>query len=270
MSAAAGHLRGHNILVTGAGAGFGRAIALAAAAAGAQLLLLGRTPEKLEAVYDQVVAEGGTAPIIVPGDLQQLEEDGADELAGAIANEIGELHGLVHNAGELGGRVPLQYYSPSQWNQVLQVNLTVPFLLTRALLPLLLSAPAARVIFMSSSVGIEGRAFWGAYAVSKFGVEGLAQVLRDELANTSNIDVHVVNPGGMRTAMRAAAYPAEDPTTRRAPEDLAPAIVELLRTDLRDPRTRIELQPSAQAPAVQAAAGQDAGALPSASAAPAG
>ncbi len=244
----AASLHEHWILVTGAGDGFGRAIALAAAQAGAQLVLLGRTASKLEAVHDTIIAAGGEAPIIVPGDLAALDEDGADELAGALADEVGALHGLVHVAGELGGRVPLQFYPPSQWQQVLQTNLTAPFLLTRALLPLLQSAPAARILFMSSSVGIVGRAFWGAYAVSKFGVEGMAQVLRDELANTSEIDVHVVNPGAMRTRMRAAAYPVEDPASVPPPEHLAPAIIELLRTDRRDSQQRIELQQKPTAP----------------------
>ena len=241
-------LRDHTLLVTGAGAGFGRAIALAAAHAGAQLVLLGRTAARLEAVHDRIIEAGGAPPIIVPGDLALLAEDGAAELASALADEVGPLHGLVHAAGELGSRVPLQFYPPSQWQQVLQVNLTAPFLLTRALLPLLQSATAARVVFMSSSVGIAGRAYWGAYAVSKFGIEGLAQVLHEELAGTSAIGVHVVNPGAMRTAMRAAAYPGEDPATVADPAALAPTIVELLRTDRQDPRLRIELQPKPAVP----------------------
>ena len=189
------------------------------------------------------LAAGGAPPIIVPGDLALLAEDGAAELAGALADEVGMLHGLVHVAGELGSRVPLQFYPPSQWQQVLQVNLTAPFLLTRALLPLLQAAPAARVIFMSSSVGIAGRAYWGAYPCRSSAWRVSHRCCTRELAGTSAIGVHVVNPGAMRTAMRAAAYPGEDPASVAQPDTLAPAIVALLRTDTRDARLRIELQP---------------------------
>ena len=235
-------LRNHNILITGAGDGFGRALACQAAAAGAQVLLLGRTLAKLEAVYDSIVAAGGITPILVPGDLATLNANGAEGVAEAITDQIGMLHGLVHNAAQLGQRVPLQYYDPIQWQQLLQVNLSAPFLLTRALLPALLAADAARILFLSSTVGTRGRAYWGAYSVSKFGLEGLAQVLRDELENTSSVRVHVVNPGRMRTAMRAAAYPAEDPDSLPLPAVLAAAALPLLDIRQLDPREQIALQ----------------------------
>ncbi len=242
-STAAPDLRNHNILITGAGDGFGRALACQAAAAGAQVLLLGRTLAKLEAVYDSIVAAGGITPMLVPGDLATLDAAGAEGVAEAISEQIGVLHGLVHNAAQLGQRVPLQYYDPGQWQQLLQVNLTAPFLLTRALLPALLAAEAARILFLSSTVGTHGRAYWGAYSVSKFGIEGLAQVLRDELENTSAVRVHVVNPGRMRTAMRAAAYPAENIDSLPPPAMLAAATLPLLDIRLLDPRQQIALQP---------------------------
>ena len=248
-------LRNHNILITGAGDGFGRALACQAAAAGAQVLLLGRTLRKLEAVYDSIIATGGSTPILVPGDLATLDADAAEAVADAVRDQIGVLHGLVHNAAELGQRVPLQYYDPNQWQQVLHVNLTAPFLLTRALLPALLAADAARILFLSSSVGIRGGAYWGAYSVSKFGLEGLAQVLRNELENTSRVRVHVVNPGRMRTAMRAAAYPAEDVDSLPLPAALAAATLPLLDIQQIDPREQITLQPGTTAPeAVSSAA----------------
>lgn len=235
-------LRAHTVLVTGAGDGIGRALAEAIAAAGGQAVLLGRTEAKLAAVHDAIVAAGHLAPIIVPGDLAALDDAGAEDLANVLAEEIGPLHGLVHNAAELGLLAPLQHYPAATWERVLHVNLTAPFLLTRALLPLLLSAPAARVLFLSSTVGTAGRAFWGAYAVSKFGLEGMAQVLREELKETSQVSVHVVNPGATATAMRATAYPAEDPQTLASPTAIAARLVTLLDCRGERPADRTELR----------------------------
>ena len=204
-------LKGRNILITGAGDGVGRALALACAGQGAQMLLLGRTQSKLEAVHDLIVSAGDVAPVMIPGDLNTLTDEAAEQIGAALENQFGELHGLVHNAAILGARVPLAYYTTSDWQAVLQVNLTAAFLLTRALLPVLQASDAARVVFTSASDGLRGNAYWGAYAVSKFAIEGLAQVLRDELDTTSNISVHIVDPGPRRTALRAAAFRAEDP-----------------------------------------------------------
>lgn len=211
-------LRDRVVLVTGAGDGIGRVAALAYARHGADVVLLGRTRTKLEAVFDAVCAETGTRPVIAPADLARLDEAAADNLAQAIRDDYGRLDGILHNASMLGPRVPVAHYPADAWAEVMQVNAMAPVLLTRALLPLLEAAPDASIVFTSSGVGRVGRAYWGAYAVSKFATEGLSQTLADELENTGRVRVNALNPGGTRTAMRAAAYPAEDPMTLPEPE----------------------------------------------------
>lgn len=219
------------ILVTGAGAGIGRAAAQTFAAHGATVILLGRTVEKLEAVYDHIVAQGDPEPLIQPLCLLSAKEDKYLEIANAIDVQFGRLDGLLHNAGILGPRTSISNYPTSSWQEVLQVNLTAPFELTRALLPLLKKASDASILFTSSGVGRRGRAYWGAYAVAKFGTEGLAQVLSHELEDVSSIRVNCINPGATRTTMRAQAYPAEDPATLKTPEDIMPAYLYLMSSD---------------------------------------
>ena len=211
-------LQGRVVLVTGAGDGIGRTAALTYARHGADVVLLGRTRSKLESVFDAISAETATKPVIVPVDLATLDEAAAENLAEAIREDYGRLDGVLHNASILGPRVPVAHYPAETWAEVMQVNAMAPVLLTRALLPLLEGAPDASIIFTSSGVGRVGRAYWGAYAVSKFATEGLSQTLADELANTSPVRVNTINPGGTRTAMRAAAYPAEDPMGLPTPE----------------------------------------------------
>ena len=212
-------LRDRVVLVTGAGDGIGRVAALAYARHGADVVLLGRTRTKLEAVFDAVCAETGTRPVIAPADLARFDEAAAENLAQAIRDDYGRLDGILHNASMLGPRVPVAHYPADAWAEVMQVNAMAPVLLTRALLPLLEAAPDASIVFTSSGVGRIGRAYWGAYAVSKFATEGLSQTLADELENTGRVRVNALNPGGTRTAMRAAAYPAEDPMTLPEPEE---------------------------------------------------
>ena len=216
------------VLVTGAGDGIGRAVALALADAGATVVLLGRTQNKLEEVYDEILKRGGTKPAMVPVNLEVATPAHFEELAGMLDKEFGRLDGLLHNASVLGDITPLDNYGYSTWDSVMQVNVNAAFYLTRAMLPLIRSDSAASVLFTSSSVGRVGRAFWGAYAVSKFATEGLMQVMADELENTSKIRVNTINPGGTRTRMRAQAYPGEDANTLRTPEDIVPAYLYLL------------------------------------------
>lgn len=207
-------LQGRVVAITGAGDGIGRALALSAAQHGAQLVLIGRNMKKLEALHTQIagLANAGT-PVaeasIAPLDLERALANDYDQLAAAVNQRYGRLDGLVHNAGILGPLAPIEHADMLTWCRVLHVNLTAAFALTQVLLPALRAASDASVIFTSSGVGRRGRAHWGAYAVSKFGVEGLSQVLADELAGNSAVRVNALNPGPVRTRMRRQAFPAE-------------------------------------------------------------
>lgn len=221
-------LQGRNLLVTGAGDGIGRAAAEIFAAHGATVILLGRTLGKLETVYDAIRDAGSPEPIIQHLDLASASEDQYALLAEQVDEHLGCLHGLLHNASLLGPRRPLEQYPLPEWRTVMTVNVEAGFALTRALLPALRAAPAASVVFTSSGVGRRGRAYWGAYAVSKSATEGLCQVLADELANTSQVRVNCLNPGATNTAMRRLAYPAEKPTTNPPPAAIMPAYLYLM------------------------------------------
>jgi NAD(P)-dependent dehydrogenase (short-subunit alcohol dehydrogenase family) len=226
-------LKGRTILITGAGDGIGKQLALSAAAHGANLVLLGRTQAKLEAVYDQIESTTPSKPIICPIDLETLDDEQAKEIAEAIQAEFGVLDGLVHNAAILGQRTPIQSYSTAAWQSVMQINVNAGFILSKALIPLMSESADARMLFTSSGVGRTGIAYWGAYSVSKFAIEGLAQLLADELTETTNIRVNAVNPGGTRTSMRATAFPAENPAGVKSAEDLMSGYLYLLGPDSR-------------------------------------
>lgn len=215
---APGSHAGRVILVTGAGEGIGQALALALARQGATVALLGRTQRKLERSYDRIVADGGPTPALLPFNLETAAAPEYDALHDALEREFGRLDGLAHVAGILGTLSPIEHYDVPTWCKVLHVNLTAPFILTRTLLPLLKRSADASIVFTSSNLAREGRAYWGAYCASKWGVEGLMQVLAQE-SEQSRIRVNSVNPGRVRTAMRRQAYPAEDPG--RLPEPAA-------------------------------------------------
>jgi NAD(P)-dependent dehydrogenase (short-subunit alcohol dehydrogenase family) len=200
---------GRVVMVTGAGSGIGRAVALALAQAGAQVILLGRTVRKLEAVHAEIVKLGGPEASIVPLDLERALAADYEAVAGAIEQRYGRLDGLLHNAALLGTLTPIEQYDVPTFMRVMHVNVTAAFVLTQQLLPLLKKSGDAAVLFTSSGVGKRGRAYWGAYAVSKFAVEGLTQVLAPELENTTNVRVNILDPGKVRTAMRRQAYPSE-------------------------------------------------------------
>jgi NAD(P)-dependent dehydrogenase (short-subunit alcohol dehydrogenase family) len=182
--------------------------------------LLGKTQKKLEAVYDQIIAEQGPQPAIVPLNLATITPDETSNLAQMLESEFGRLDGLLHNAAMLGTRSPFEHIAPPNWLEVMHVNVNAQFLLTQALLPLLHQSNDARIVFTSSSVGRRAKAFWGAYAVSKFATEGMMQLLAAELDN-SNIRVNAINPGPTRTKMRANAYPGEDPSTIKTADGVA-------------------------------------------------
>jgi NAD(P)-dependent dehydrogenase (short-subunit alcohol dehydrogenase family) len=219
------------ILVTGAGDGIGKAVSLACAAHGATVILLGRTVHKLESVYDDIVTAGGPKPAIYPMDLEGAVPEDHRQLAQRVGAELGRLDGLLHNAGLLGTLTPLEHYDTLEWLRVMQVNVNAPFLLSQACLPLLKRAPDASLLFTSSGVGRRGRAYWGAYSASKFAVEGMMQVLADELDENTRVRVNSINPGQVRTRMRAAAYPAENPDDLLTPQDIVHAYLYLLGPD---------------------------------------
>ncbi|NQX87848.1 MAG: YciK family oxidoreductase [Halioglobus sp.] len=226
-----GLLAGKHILVTGAGDGIGRCAALTYARYGATVLLLGRSGHKLEAVYDAIETAGGQRPAIIEMDFASASEEAYASLAAGLTQAFPHLDGLLHNAGLLGDRHPIQSSGYATWCDVMQVNVNAQFLLTRHLLPHLQQAPRASILLTSSSLGRAGRAYWGAYAVSKFATEGFMQVLADELENTSNIRVNSLNPRATRTAMRRQAFPAEDPVKIPTPEDIMPAYLFLMGED---------------------------------------
>jgi NAD(P)-dependent dehydrogenase (short-subunit alcohol dehydrogenase family) len=223
-----GVLRGRVIMVTGASGGFGRALSLECARAGASVILSGRNGTKLDGVYDEIKALGAPQPAIAKLDLASATAVDYDHLAKTIADEFGRLDGLVHAAALLGDRTPLEHYDVPTWCRVLHVNLTAPFILTQVLLPNLRNSTDASVIFVSSGVVKNQRPFWGAYAVSKSGLESVRSMLSQELESEENIRVNSVNPGRMRTGMRAAAYPAEDPNTLPSPASVAGPFLYLL------------------------------------------
>ncbi len=213
-------------LVTGSSRGIGRAVAEKYAALGAAVILHGRDEQALRRVREQLPGAGHGW---VAADL--AEPEGVERLADGVLSERQDLDVLVHSAGALGPRVELSEYPPAEWELVLRINLTAPFLLTQALLPALRRGASPSVILVSSGAGRRGRARWGAYAVSKFGLEGLSQVWADEL-RSAGIRVNAVDPGATRTAMRASAFPDEDPETLPRPQDITPLFVELAGPNL--------------------------------------
>lgn len=226
-------LKGRIILVTGAGRGIGEAAAKTYAAHGATVLLLGKNEENLDRVYDEIEAAGHAQPAVIPFNLETALPHQYDELAAMIEREFGRLDGLLHNAAIVGPRTPLEQLSGDNFMRVMQVNVNAAFMLTSTLLPLLRLSEDASVIFTSSSVGRKGRAYWGAYAVSKFATEGLMQVLADELDGVENLRCNSVNPGATRTDMRAKAYPGENPAVNPLPQDIMPLYLYLMGPDSR-------------------------------------
>lgn len=220
-------LAGKVILITGAGAGIGRQAALDYAAHGAQVVLLGRTVAKLEAVYDEIIQQGHPEPAIIPLDMLGATKQHYLDMADTILEQFGRLDGLLHSAGLLGTLSPFEQIDEQTFDDVMMVNVKAQLLMTQALLPALRKSDDGRVVFTSSTVGHIGRAYWGAYAISKFATEGMMQTLADELTDTK-IRVTAINPGATRTSMRASAYPAEDANLLKTPKDIIPLYLYLM------------------------------------------
>ena len=223
-------LDGRLALVTGASRGIGRAVALELARAGAHVVALARTQGALEELDDEIRKGGGEATL-VPCDM--MDFDALDRLGAALHQRWGKLDILVANAGQLGQVTPLSHADPKPWENVLAVNVTANYRLIRSLDALLRQSDAGRVVFVSSGAGhrAEFRPYWGPYAVSKAALDAIARTYAAETATTSAVKVMSVNPGPLRTAMRAKAMPGEDPETLKTPEDFAPKLVALCRPD---------------------------------------
>ncbi|AMO49702.1 NAD(P)-dependent dehydrogenase, short-chain alcohol dehydrogenase family [Kosakonia oryzendophytica] len=219
------------ILVTGASDGIGKEAALTYARYGASVILLGRNEEKLRQVAQTIREQEGQHAQWFTLDMATCTPHTCQQLAEAIAAYAPRLDGVLHNAGVLGDVVPMSEQVPAVWDEVMQVNVNATFYLTQALLPLLLRSESGSLVFTSSSVGRQGRANWGAYAVSKFATEGMMQVLAEEYQN--RLRVNCINPGGTRTSMRASAFPTEDPQKLKTPADIMPLYLWLMGDDSR-------------------------------------
>ena len=225
----ADELKGRVILITGASQGIGRAVAQSCAEHGATVLLLGRKARALEEVHARISGQyGDERAAIVEFDLENALARDYDSLFAAIEARYQRLDGLLHNAGLLGQLAPIEHYDVPTWCRVLQVNLTAAFVLTQILLPLLKRSADGSIVFTSSGVGRIGRAYWGAYAVSKHALEGLNEVLSEELSGITHVRVNSLNPGAVRTTMRRQTYPAEDAGRLATPESITRPYVALL------------------------------------------
>lgn len=227
-SPAAALLAGRVILITGSAGGLGRAAALACARAGATVLLADRKTRALEPVYDEIAAlPEAPQPVLQPMDLQGASPLEYQNFADSVERQLGRLDGIVHAAVKCEGLTPLAMLSPEEWVTTLHVDLSAPFLLTQACLPLLLAREDSAVVFVLDDPERVGRAHWGAYGVAKAGLEGLASILHDE-TDTSPLRVHTLLPAPMRTALRRVVWAGEDPLTVATPDAAARAVVYLL------------------------------------------
>ena len=224
-------LKNRIIMVTGASDGIGKALALEVARLGAKVILHGRNKKKLENVYDQInIIDNTLCPSIALLDMSNANAKSYTTLANSIENEFGRLDGLVHNAAVLGDRFPIEHYDVVMWQKVMHVNVTAGFALTQVMLPALRQSCDSSIIFTSSGVGRIGKAYWGAYASSKFAIEGLSQVLADEHRH-SKLRSNCVNPGATRTNMRLEAFPGEDRDTLKAAKEILNPYIYLLGPD---------------------------------------
>ena len=215
------------ILVTGAANGIGLALSRSMAAHGAAVIMLDKDVHGLEQAFDDIIAAGHSEPALYPMDLQGAVPDDYTRLANTLQEEFVRLDGLVHNAAQLAALVPFANYDHELWLETLQINLHAPYLLTTACLDLLKASDDASIIFTADEVGRQGKAYWGAYGVSKAGLEGLMQILADELESNTVIRVNSIDPGPVLTSMRRIAYPGENSADLRSPEDVVNPCLDL-------------------------------------------
>lgn len=224
------------IVISGGGSGIGKAAALSFGNHGADLVLIGKSIENLESTYEDFLKTELKPPLLHSMDFESASEKDYQEINKVIMNEFGRLDGLLNNASILGDRTPLENYKFDVWKKVFEVNVHASFLLTKSLMPSLKLSKNASVIFTSSGVGKIGKAYWGAYSLSKFSTESMMQIFSEELENTSNIRVNSINPGRVRTKMRASAYPAEDPLSVSDAKDIMSAYLYLMSDDSKETR----------------------------------
>lgn len=229
--APANFLKDKIILITGAGDGIGKTAAKAYAKQGATVVLLGRTVHKLEQVYDEIVASGYPEPAIYPMNLEGSTPHDYQQLASTLKENFGRLDGLLHNAAFLGASTPIQHYDIELWYKVMQVNLNAPFIMTQALLPLMINTSNSSIIF---TVDDKSTAYWGAYGVSKAAISSFMSILADEMDTDKPVKVNAINPEPVRTGMRMKAFPGEDPNTLKNPENIMPTYLYLMSNDCTD------------------------------------
>ena len=228
------NLINRNILVPGSNKGIGKELAIGLGSQGANIILLGRNSTGLEEVYDVIQKSKNTSPMIIECDLENLDEKQGNEINNLILESYGHLDAVINNASIIGKMSSLSDYDLKTWNSVLNVNLTASFLLTKSLLPALSGSKIPRIIFTSSGVALTGRAFWGAYAISKAATKSMAEIFKEELEETSKIKVFNFDPGATKTSMRAFAYPAEDPSKLKEPSELLKCYEWLLSDESKD------------------------------------
>lgn len=225
------HFQGKTILVTGAADGIGKAVTIALAEQGATVLMLDKKSRHLEKLFDQIVERGYAEPVILPVDLMKITPETATQLAQSVSDEFGKLDGLLHNAAELGSPSPLDQYDMQYWNTVMHTNLQAPYVLTRALLPLLKQEYKTNVVFTSADVGRDATAYWGAYSIAYAGVEAQMSIWAQELEKISKVRVNSIDPGAVRTVLRRRSHPGESQESLPAPQSITPAYLKILSGD---------------------------------------
>ena len=216
------------ILVTGAGDGIGKSAAKAYAQHGASVVLLGRTVQKLEQVYDEIIDNNCPEPAIYPLNLEGATPKDYQDLANTLKENFGRLDGLLHNANFLGANTPIQHYDTELWYKVMQVNLNAPFIMTQALLPLMIDTADSSIIF---TVDARSTAYWGAYGVSKAAITSFMSILADEMDTDKRVKVNAINPEPVKTGMRMKAFPGEDPNTLKNPDAIMSTYLYLMSKD---------------------------------------
>lgn len=232
-------LAGRVILVTGASSGLGRSASLAYARHGATVALLARNADRLETVYDEIVASGGPEPAMFPYDLATADDRSLETLAGTIAHHLKRLDGVLHSAHQFYSLTPLELQTLEQWQALMRVNLIAPFALTRACLPLLKQAPDASIVFTGETHGHHPSAYWGGYAVAKSGLETLTRVWADELNSNEALRVNTLIPGQVATTLRTRTHPGLSPDSLPGIDALMPWYLYLMGEDSRSVRGQI-------------------------------